>query len=189
MMRIAIFALGVVSFAATAEPITLKGLAPGMTKEQLENAAPQFTVNCREAKGEAGVETCGYYPKQRGPSIPALDTLAGAPVQGWVAIVRNGIANTISVRLASSEFSRVSTALREKWGKPAGEESSTIQNRMAAKFDQTELTWRVDGAILVVKQRSSNVDTMGIFLSTEKMVADFGHDRREVKPKQDAKDL
>ena len=191
MVRIAALVLGAITFAASAEPISLKGLAPGMSKGKLETAYKGLTSACTKARNApVPTEICGYTTKKRSlVDIPALDTFAGAPVERWLAIVSEDVTTTILVTQSSSDYERVVAALTERWGKPASAKSSTVQNRMGATFDQMETEWRVDGSVLLAKKRGTTVDEMGLYLSTEKYIAESGRDRRETQPKADAKDL
>lgn len=189
-MKISLLFASLLSVAmAHAEPPSLKGLAPGMTKAQLAEVLPGITDACMPTSKEAGNEGCLYYPKRSRARNPAFDTLAGGDVETWFAIVREGIATSIMVTMQTGNFDRVAAALSEKWGKPSASESSTVQNRMGATFDQTTITWRVDGSVVTAKRRSSKIDQMSVSLTTEKEIAESGRERREVRPKADAKDL
>lgn len=190
-MRFAALALVALAVTAHAEPITLKGLAPGMTKAELEAAYTGFTSSCMKPKSApSGTEVCGYTTGKRSlVDIRALDTFGGVRVDRWVAILNDDVAKSIVVNLASDDFERVVAALTERWGKPESEKNSVVQNRMGATFDQIETTWKSEGSVLVAKKRRGKVDEMGLYLSTEKFIAEGSRERREDRPKADAKDM
>lgn len=190
MTRSALALLALLPTVAVGEPISIKGLAPGMTKEQAELAHAGITKLCRPAKTDQAAEVCGYMPKYKSlGSIPSLDTLAGADAIGWMLVVKNGAVNTLSVRMAARDFDRVTAAMQERWGNPSKREESVIQNRMGATFDQVHTEWRVAGSVLVAKKRGGQVDEMSIYLSTEDRINEGARERREDRPKVDAQDM
>lgn len=189
-MKLSLLAALLVPLSVLAEPITLKGLAPGMTKEQLEAAHKGFTALCFASIQVTGGESCGYVGRKGSlVDIPALETFAGAPAIRWQAILKNGAANVITVSLKSDHFDRVTAALVEKWGKPTDSEASSVHNRMGASFDQIETTWAIDGMLLKAQKRGRLVDEMTLSLTTPSAMQDMNRDRTQVQPKANAKDM
>lgn len=176
--------------ASNAEPVTLKGLAPGMTKAQIEEAHKGITRLCTKPAHRPGGELCGYSTKKGSlADIPALDSFAGVPATMWLVVLKDGVATSVGVNLESGYFERVAAALTERWGSPASREASVVANRMGAQFDQVEAKWRIDGSVLIATKRGSKVDEMRVTLTTSAAMADADRERREVQPKKDAADL
>lgn len=189
MNQIAMLVAAAIPLVAIADPITLKGLAPGMTKDQLETTHKGTTSLCSRSQRGAGAETCGYATNKGSlVDIPALDTFAGAKVNSWLFLLRDGVVTTIMISLHTDNFDRVVAATEERWGRPSKREESTVQNRMGASFRQVEATWAIDNSVLVIRKRRGKIDEMGVYLSTEAMIRDDARER-DARPKSDAKDM
>lgn len=170
---------------AAAQPIALKNLAPGMTTKEIRLLYPQFS--CRVYDGD---EVCSYFSEYT--SIhgynESLSTVAGAQVKSWFIPIRNGRSVSVIVTLASSEFDHVKAAMAERFGKPTSQETSTVTNRMGAKFDQTVTAWVRRGSVLQVQKRSSQVDEMRVLLTIAEAMKDADA-ASAAKTKKGAKDL
>lgn len=185
---LAVIALALPAMAG-AEPITLKGLAPDMTKAQLEQTHPGLTKNCIPVQKVApDAEVCGY-PSVGGPRIEALDTLAGVPVKRWLATMRKGTTDSIMVLQDNGDFERVKAAMEQKFGRPFSVEPGEVQNRMGATFDQIKIRWSLEGRLLTIQKRSGKLDEMMILLSSEAAMRERAEDVRNRRPKADAKDM
>lgn len=167
-MRIAPLLLAALPAVALAEPMTLKGLAPGMTKAQLSEVHPTIDQKCmRPERDTTTDEICGYSTKYHG-SIPALHTFAGVNVDLWTIMLKAGVVHTVTITLPSDDFDRVEIALTERWGKPNARTTDTVSNRMGASFDQVKVNWAREGFVLRAMKRSGKVTQAMISLTTER---------------------
>lgn len=160
-----------------AEPIVIKGLAPGLTKEQLEAVHPGMTRSCHEPdKNPTTTELCGS------SGIADLSTFGGVHAKLYLAHLRDGIVHTITISISPDDYDAAVAALTERFGKPVERKASIVKNRMGAEFDQVQTTWRRDGSILVGTKRAGSVDMSNFHLALEK---DF--EERNRRRKEDAK--
>jgi hypothetical protein len=181
-------ALAPATSAIAGDPIALKQLTVGMTKDEVEKQFPGFTKNCFLKALDDGRVPCMYMKPRDGESwrtpIEAMNTLADAPVKSWTIFFRDDKVSSVLVSLPTLKFDQVSAALAEKYGKPEFDEKSTVQNRMGASFDQHEMIWKRDGTVLDVRQRAGRIDDMAVRLTSESEM-----EKSKPKPKKDAKDL
>lgn len=164
---------------ACAAPLELKGMRPGMTKDELAAARPEIVARCFQNSTTGGLELCRYVGAA---ATGELDTFAGAFVQSWTASLSGGRVVSVAILLHSNFFDRVADAMVERFGKPARRDGAT-QNRLGARFDQAELTWRRDGHVLQITKRAGSVDDTIVTLSDPKAE----HER--AAPKRNAADL
>lgn len=187
-MRRLFLSLVALPLFATAEPITLKGLAPGMTKAQLEEAHPGFTSRCSSpAPNPTTTEICISIGSSRA-DLPALATFAGVRASNYAAHLRDDIVHAITVTIDASDFEQAEAAVTERYGKPVSRKLSTIKNRMGASFDQVDVIWRREGAELSGSKRASKIDEAGFHLTLQ---SDSGSSERSKKKaaKSGAKDM
>jgi hypothetical protein len=162
-----------------------------MTKEEIDAAHPGLKKGCTATKDSSRTtEICGYSPSTEPilPSIPSLDTFGGKRVKSWLVMFRDTKAHTVGVTLPTASFDEVIASMKERYGAPTSEKASTVQNRMGASFDQTEVEWRVGGSIIAARRRASNINDMRILLSDEASIRD-GAKGRESDTKAGAKDM
>lgn len=173
-----------------AEGLSIKGIALGMTKEELNATHPGFGDKCAELRREPGKVQCSYSPQSRheGGTIPSLDRIGGVAPTIWLAAMREGRLSSISVRLRTADFDRLFGALKEKLGPPATVQESETQNRMGAKFDNTEAAWRAAGAELTITKRAGKIDTSRLSLESEVERAAADKERK-ARARKDADDL
>lgn len=187
MKRIFI-ALAALATIAQAEPITLKGLAPGMTKAQIEEAHPGFTSKCMQTERDAATtEVCGSRGASRA-DLPALVTFAGVRAISYAALLKGEVAHTVMVVIDQADFEKAESAVTERYGKPASRKLSTVKNRMGAAFDQVDVTWRVAGSVLAGQKRGINVDQASFVLTLERGIEERAGQRKE-SAKAGAKDM
>jgi hypothetical protein len=188
MKTIALCVIAALGVAHAAEPITIKGLAPGITKAQIEELHPGMTSRCRDVPGDPTTdEVCVSIGSSRA-DLPALATFAGVRAKYYAANLRNGTAHTILVAVESSDFASVEAAITERYGKPVERKLSTVKNRMGAEFDQVHTTWRRDDSVLIGRKRSFSVDEAGFQLTAESGIEDR-EKRRKEGAKASAKDM
>lgn len=152
-----------------ASAMDIKGVSIGMSRADVMGRFPKLFCNTPRPS----VEVCGDFrsdPTARHPRAFAHDelkTYAGEKVNGFFVHMAAGRVTGVSVRLSGSSYLPVKTTLAEKFGQAASTEHSTIQNRMGAKFDQEEVTWRDGDQRLVAKRRGSNLTEMEVALRSE----------------------
>ena len=187
-MKIAYLILAALPCLALAEPITLKGLGPGMTKEQMEELHPGFTARCSAITNSPTYdEACGSIGASRADRAD-LVTFAGVRATSYTALLKNGVAQTLMVMIAADDFEQAEAAVTERWGKPAERKTGTIQNRMGASFDQIETRWARDGTILRGAKRGGKVDTATFTLISESGLGERDKSRKDAA-KKGAKDM
>ncbi len=187
-MKIAAFLLAALPCLALAEPISLKGLAPGMTKDQMRQAHDSLGGGCMRPERDPTVdEVCGYSTKYH-KGIPALHTLAGVDVDQWTILLKDGVVHTIIVTLPADKFDAVEAATIERWGKPKSRSVGTVKNRMGASFDQVQADWVSDGTFLRAMKRGGKVDQASFYLTTERGMAERDKARKD-QAKAGAKDM
>lgn len=114
-------------------------------------------------------------------------TFAGAPANISLMFYEEklGMAYT---SFASSDFPKVITALREKYGKPSSMKTEPVTNRMGATFENQILEWKKSGTSIRAEKYASSMDK-----SSVKIFADFYSTelkkRTDAKAAQGAKDL
>lgn len=189
-MRLVAFIVALAISPAVAEPLNIKGLEPGMTREQVAAAHPGLDAHCGEWKREPFGLHCTYSPSARSRQIavPTLDSIAGAPVVLWLVSFQGPEVARVLANLDTKHFARVVAAITEKYGEPAKRSTGTVQNRMGATFDQHEITWSRDGRVLTVTRRASKLSEMRVFLTSEDKLRELD-DTLKNRTKSDAGDL
>lgn len=183
-MRLAALLLAALPCLVLAEPITLKGLAPGMTKAQIEAAHPGITLRCFKPAANAMThELCGSHGDNYGP----LATFAGVKAKSYVAHLRDDVVHTVTVSISPADFDAAVAAVSERYGKPTRAES-TVSNRMGAKFDQVRVHWVVEDSALAGSKRAGDLETSSFHLTT-KAAAMESEKRRQDAAKKGAQDM
>lgn len=151
------------AFPTRSEPFRLKGLEPGLTKQQIEQIHPGATATCLKPEKTT---VCYYAPGASLKDAPSLDTYAGFRVSRWTLIFRNETLEALSVSLPSGAFEDLIGYYAKQHGQPhCG--SSQVQNALGAKFDQRICEWRADGVALTARKRSSSITQMEVSLTSE----------------------
>lgn len=186
-MRIEIAALAsltlLVAAVADAAPIELKGITPGASIASVRTTYPGFA--CKEQGPGAG--ECHYVHSVDG-GIEALNTLGGANTRVWGVRYANDRIGAINVLLRSKDFDQVAAAFVEKYGKPTKRQTSKIQNRMGASFEQVELVWSIKSEVLSVVRFAGDLETMAVNLAGKEYV-EREMSRHKTDAKKGAKDL
>ncbi len=191
MLRVGILIAALMAASASAEPITLKGLGPGLTKEQMDAVHPGLAKHCHIISQKQACFYGGAPARESGlPNIEALNTFAGVPIKMWDFDMRDGHLSSIFIILPTSRFDAVVSAMKERLGPPTKSEVSTVQNRMGATFDQTEVVWALshEGSILAVTKRGYKVDEMRVHLTSKASLDEFDNIRKQ-EQKAGAKDM
>lgn len=190
MTRFALLLSLLIATLAHAEQITLKGLSVGMTKEKVLDVVPWLLQACIPLNGlRQGTEGCRYRPTPDRSADDPLNSLGGVPVKSWTVILRDGVIKQIMVSLHPDHFDRLRLAISERYGAPTKQTSSTISNRMGARFDQVESIWRVGESILLLTKRDGQIDQASATLTSDRTLEESERDRTLVRPKADAKDM
>lgn len=116
--------------------IDIKGIAPGMTKEQVDKRHPSLrcaaTAGHEESKCEF-ITTSTYASTE-------LDNLAEIRVRNWQLTFRDNALESLALNFYEDVSSALSAALAVKFGKPKVTTHST-QNAMGATYKNRFLTW------------------------------------------------
>lgn len=86
-----------------------------------------------------------------------------------------------AVLISKFDFAKALSSLEAKYG-PAYIETSIIQNRMGASFDQKIATWSRDKTVLQIKLHGSKLNESSLFLGGQ---AAIDHGREVAKPSND----
>lgn len=186
MLRAGAFFLAVVT--STTHAMDIKGIAIGMPASAVLAKYPY--LKC--APMSHNREVCGDSRPADKPTYkmvaPELETYAGERVLAFMVGIGDGDVRLVTIKLETRHYDAVSAALTERHGKPASSRTSTVQNRMGAKFDQEERIWREGEARLMARRRSSMIDQMEVSLSTESVMREDAECAKE-KAKSGAGDL
>ncbi len=186
MLRIGLTVLAIA--ATSTHAMDIKGITIGMPASAVLQKYPH--LKC--APMSQNREVCGDSRPADKPTYkmvaPELETYGGERVLGFLVGMGEGEVRLVSIKLETSKYEAVSAALVERYGKPASSRTSTVQNRMGAKFDQEERIWQAGEYRLLAKRRSSSIDQMEVSLSTESVMKQDA-ERAKEKAKSGAGDL
>ncbi|MCA3000366.1 MAG: hypothetical protein ING75_17395 [Rhodocyclaceae bacterium] len=141
--------------------LRLKGLYPGITLEKADEYHPGIANFCRDASAlrdslfECNVMTGNLAGPQ---SIDTLDTLAGQRVKMWAIRGKGNVIWQILVLLPSDSARDVGAALAEKY-KSGTIATTTVTNRMGAKFENVTRAWKSGDLSLVVERYGPSLDS------------------------------
>ena len=170
-MRIMVFVISlfcVVALAAPVEPITLKGIAPGMTLDELELAIPNFSAACSPSAdktlSQAEDGRCSYFrPRYTNPVIETFHTFADKHVSSWRFYGRESRLHAIVLAFDPDNYVDICKALTAKYGIPKTS-SETISNRMNAKFENVTAVWRRGTQALTATRYAGDIETSSLLL-------------------------
>jgi hypothetical protein len=155
---------GAAAKLATA-PIVLKNIAPGLTSIEVRALHPEF--RCDD-------DACSYFTEiPLGPPSEALATLGGVPVKSWFLPLASNKVTSVHVTLDADRFEQVRASMIERFGRPTGQEASTVTNRMGAKFDQQHLVWQKTDGLMRVMKRARRVDEMEVVVLSAQVVKEI----------------
>jgi hypothetical protein len=168
--RVLMLLAGMTVATAVADPITLKGLGPGLPKRQLSALHPGLGELCRTVND---TDACMYTASKDKSSsnIESLDTLEGVPVVEWLLIMRSGSVATVWVKLPASRFDDLVAAMKKRIGPPTKIEKSTVHDFTGATFDKVEAYWDQGESRLRVSKGGSKSDQMVVRLTSREELA------------------
>ena len=155
---------------------------------------PEFEKTCSKPKEESNCTICMHsIPKsgrtpQRRPDhygvvqfnkYPALQSFGSAAISYFAVMQVDNVVSEVSLKLSNSDWLVSKNALIEKFGAPHSSESSTIQNRAGASFDQEVLSWDDGDLMLTATKRSSSVDDMSVRLGSRTAMIDANKKMQE----------
>jgi hypothetical protein len=134
-----------------AEELGFKDVKLGMTEKELKDIGG---VGCMGSSGNSK-QTC---------FTQKYSTVAGVSViQPVFAIFYSDTVDYIFLRSDTSNFDRVVSAYKMKYGEPSSKSTKLLQNRMGANFESEEYIWNFDnGNILKIEERAGEIDKMRI---------------------------
>jgi hypothetical protein len=154
--------------------IEIKGVPLGLDVSAYEAVFPPPGLKCYE-------NTC-Y--KQSGSNLFYGD----AAVTAAKADLIEGKVESIELVIWEGKFAGVAAALAEKFGKPTQDIDAPVQNRLGNTFPNRRITWNLPDGTIVAQQRSGDVESSSITLSSAKYLKALGA-KATSKPKEDAKRL
>jgi len=124
-----------------------------------------------------GVTTCAT-------STPngSASTIAGVQVERIYFMGLQGRLGDITVRFSSARFAEVLDAYRARFARIKCKES-VVQNRMGAKFDQTECEHESAAGLVRLTKRGSNLDTAEVSLTSTELIKFFSRGAEEDRQK------
>lgn len=165
-------------------PLELKSVKPGMQFSEVSILYPTFEEMCGKSKSIPESKVCmhsiparipgkiGAYAQNQFLKFPALQAFGSAPIRYFAVEHSNSIVTDVSVSLSNTHWQNTKTALIEKFGTAHLAETSTIQNRAGASFDQEVLTWDDGDLMLKATQRSTSIDDMSIQLGSKSAMSE-----------------
>lgn len=157
-MKIILSCIAALTFSSSAsaqEPLAFKGFQIGAEKTAVMAAfpPPQFP-------GCPGY--CFWFPmKACRLAEPTCKNAMyyGSVLPSYIAVTfKEEKLVAAQVTFAAGDFEEVLASMRERFGTPREDEASTVQNRAGASFDNRQVTWARDGALLLLTKRAGNVD-------------------------------
>lgn len=195
------FALAAPSVIAQQPPLEIKGLALGLTEEQLHSRLPgAFECKTHENIGRAcyssvHTEPAGCRSLRRLPSqqcnAAERELYEFGPITPTIYAVNfdsDGRAGRMSVGFNTADYLPLSAALVAKYGAPTSDENRAVKNRMGAEFDNRTLVWRRPDGVMTLQQRAGSVDRGNLVIMAVGFVERTSGDQAE-KAKAAAKKL
>lgn len=162
--------LGCISVAA-AQPLDFKGLpmraSPEAAQEHFQG------LRCSATKGNdlrLGTTSCislaaTACPAERcGPR--SLATYGSVPIEGTILYFGVQGLQTVLLSLKPEHIDQLAESVTLRFGRPASDERSVIQNRMGAAFEQRVVTWYVGGNQIKVSRYANDVTRGRVAIST-----------------------
>lgn len=173
--------------AMAQERMDIKGIAVGMQKGDLLGKYPD--LRCFKLPDPGWREGCTATRANdhANMSVLELDTYAGRRPTGVMILVRDDKVTSVQVELKGEAFVDVTGALAERWGKPTVE-TSTVQNRMGASFQQETHTWRSGSESIRARKLGRKLDVMDVTLMSLEAVKEEAEQRKQ-RAKDAKKDL
>lgn len=149
------------SMAAGSPPasLELKGITPGMTREQINSLYPG---QCPFLGADDWARGCRNSPEV------GLTTIADQPVRSIdFKFIEGGKLGGIFILIDSKSFAAIAEGLTAKYGKPVSLRKLPLTNRMGAKFQQEIAIWKRGGQKLVVTKYAGDADNGVVFFASD----------------------
>ena len=148
----------------------------GATEAALLARVPEFNCHASRPDAEPDVDR---FCKATGEAL----NFGGIRAQSITARFIDDRLVGMIVLMSEVHFGAIVDGLREKFGKPATTESSTIQNRLGATFVTTTATWTRPGSAVSATRYANSVDSSSVFFADN-----LGLQRLEQRRQQAAKE-
>lgn len=189
-----------ISTVAQADGFNFKGLAFGSSVATVKEMRPAYL--CRATLDSVtGDKICGLTPEKKCMNEPGNYpdnrscreavrkemTFAGVPANISLFFYEDkfGLASAL---FASSDFARITAALREKYGKPSSVKTEPVTNRMGATFENQVLEWKKSGTAIRAEKYTSSLDDSTVRIFSDSYDAEFKK-RLDAERAKGAKDL
>lgn len=157
--------------SAAPPPLELKGLTPGMTRNEINELYPG---QCRFLGEDDWARGCDNTP------YGTLGTIASEEVQFIdLVFIEGGKLGGVYMMIKPSSFSAISSAMTTKFGKPLKADRSVVENRVGVKFQQEILIWKRGGRTLEIRKYTNNLDTGTIFMGSDEFMKNLSKSATE----------
>jgi hypothetical protein len=111
------------------------------------------------------------------------ETYAGA--KAWLFFfLHSDRATTLSVSFSPSDFDMIVGAMKERFGAATNEETTTLTNRMGARFENHIVTWKRGDQKVEAKRYAGSVDRASVLFSSKAALEEFKERSIEEKKKR-----
>lgn len=157
----------------SAAALDVKGVKPGMTREQVRDTLGNLDCT-REAES--------------GDCISWRRTIAGKEAESFRVSFSGEACSGVTVLFSADTFELVRTGLIEKFGRPTSTSTGRVQNRAGAVLPNSSATWKAGGAELTVTERYIDANTASLILTSPSALRD-AQQREKARAKAAAADL
>lgn len=179
-----------IAISTPAVALDFKGIEFGASREQAKEAIPAF--NCPPEKPERkGKTICAIsmlavclsdFKNTNHPCHQTASdalTYAGRPVSKIIASFSSNRLMSVSVHFEPSEFDAISSAMKEKYGKPSNSDEHVVQNRYGAKYKNERYIWATPGGMVSVDKYFGKIDESAVTLTSNEHIAEMAAERAE----------
>lgn len=168
-----------ISTAAQADGFDFKGLAFGSSVATVKEKYPDhFCSSPNEGVRTHSDVTC---------LLSTERTYAGASARIFLGFYDDKLGH-VHATLAPSDFAIVTTALRDKYGKPSSIKTEQLTNRMGVVFENQILEWKNSGTAIRARKYTSSLNESSVEIFSDSYDAELKK-RLDAKRAQGAKDL
>lgn len=191
MMRLGLLVLLLLSSMAQAQaPLTIKGLALGISSSDLLRQFPELKCDgnvCQGPERACIKKAEQWYLDQE---CAERYRYGGIEPLNYDVTLENDRVMVVVIKIRSSDFETLVEAMRARFGKATHDDKSVLQNAMGAKFDNRALVWtrRSADTVLMIEKRVEQIDTGRVSLFSNSFM-DRNQKLHRNAAKERAKDL
>lgn len=140
----------------------------------------QYTCS-KEPKLAIGDESCIMRPGEK-------PTIANVPATAVLAVIYENRVHSIIVAFKPADFTQVSQALEEKFGKPTDSKTATVTTAAGGSFENTILKWVTSDGMINVQKYGSRLTSTSMEISSHESLKLF-EERQKRRAKSSSTDL